>query len=203
MAGMIMLTMSFASGQQIMDTASVGQTEEPNPTDRRHFIGSSLFVLLNLAPDAGDFYQLDYGYWCTTTDAITIEAITWKYHAPLGIPYGSAVQSYPGYVRAYGIGVEYKRLLWKRFYSTFHATPLLQQFFNAQSDKIQSGFQLFLQVRLGYHIELFKNRFYLEPAVAFNYWPINTNLPASFADVERRWPSYFLFEPGLHFGMTF
>ena len=202
-AGMMTISSSFAFGQKGIDTTSIGQTEEPDSTYRRHFIGSSLFVLLNLAPDPGDFYQLDYGYWLTTKDAIIIEAITWKYHAPLGIPYGSSVESYPGYVRAYGIGVDYKRFLWKRFYSTVHATPLLQYFFNSENEKIQNGFQLFLQLRIGYHLELFKNRFYLEPSVAFNYWPINTNFPTSFAKIESKWPNYFLFEPGLHFGMKF
>ncbi len=58
-------------------------------------------------------------------------------------------------------------------------------------------------LRLGYHLELFKKRFYVEPFVAFNYWPINTNLPESFAKMENKWPDYFLFEPGLNFGIKF
>jgi len=57
--------------------------------------------------------------------------------------------------------------------------------------------------RLGYHFEFFKNRVYLEPSVAFNYWPIDTNFPASFSAIENKWPDYFLLEPGLNFGIKF
>lgn len=183
------------------------QPGKQDSTHRQHFMGSSLFVLANFSSDSPSFYQLDYGYRLTQKDAILIEAITWKYHAPLGIPYGSSHEdpdeSYPGSVRAYGVGVGYQRFLWKSFYSTVHATPFYQRFVNAENKKIQEGFQLFLQLRFGYHMEFFNNQFYLEPSVAFNYWPINTNFPASFAKIESKWPNYFLFEPGLNFGINF
>jgi hypothetical protein len=74
---------------------------------------------------------------------------------------------------------------------------------NEEGEKIQNGFQLFLTGRVGYHIRLFKDRFFLEPSIAVTYWPINTNVPESFAEVEKKWPNYFLFEPGLHFGVKF
>ena len=57
--------------------------------------------------------------------------------------------------------------------------------------------------RLGYHVPLFKNRFFIEPSVAVTHWPINTNVPESFAALEHKWPKYFLLEPGLHFGYKF
>ena len=174
---------------------------------RRHFIGSSLFVLANFFPDPPSFYQLNYGYRFTPQHAIIIEAITWTYNAPLGIPYGPSYEStdefYPGLVRGYGLGLAYQRYLCKNFYSTVHATPLHQNYMDAENKKIQSGFQLFLTLRFGYHLKLFKNRFFFEPSVAFTYWPINTNLPESFSKVENKWPNYFLFEPGLHFGIKF
>ena len=37
------------------------QTETKDFTFKRHFIGSSLFTILNLFPDPADFYQLEYG----------------------------------------------------------------------------------------------------------------------------------------------
>jgi len=170
-------------------------------------MGSSLFMLFNFSSDSPSFYQLDYGYRLTPKDAILIQAITWKYHAPLGIPYGpsfdSSAEFYPGSVSAYGVGVGYQRFLWKSFYSTVHATPFYQRFVTSETKKIQEGFQLFLQLRFGYRMEFFNNQFYVEPSVAFNYWPINTNLPASFAKVENKWPNYFLFEPGFNFGINF
>jgi hypothetical protein len=183
------------------------QTRNQDSTNKRYFIGSSFFVLGNFFPDPPSFYQFDYGYRLTQKDAIIIQAITWSYHAPLGIPYGpsfeSTDESYPGSVRAYGVGVGYQRFLRKGFYSTVHATPFLQSFLDPGKEKIQQGFQLFLQLRLGYQLLFFKDRFYVEPSIAFNYWPINTNFPASFAKIENKWPNYFLFEPGLNFGIKF
>jgi hypothetical protein len=176
----------------------------PDGVFRRHFVGSSAFVMANLMPDPPSFYQLNYGYWLTKGDVLSLEAITWTYDAPLGIPYGpskgSPDEAYPGYVRAYGVGLAYQRFLWKDSYSAIHAAPMFQKYIDEQNEKIQNGFQLFLTLRLGYHIRLFSDRFFMEPSVAFTHWPINTNLPESFRARESRWPNYFLFEPGLHLG---
>ena len=38
---------------------------------------------------------------------------------------------------------------------------------------------------------------------AFNYWPVYTNLPASFAERENKWHNYFFHEPGFNFGFKF
>ena len=71
------------------------------------------------------------------------------------------------------------------------------------SERIQSGFRLFLTGRAGYHLELFRGRVFFEPSIAATYWPIDTNMPAAFEEKERSWPNYFLLEPGLHFGVKF
>ncbi len=81
--------------------------------------------------------------------------------------------------------------------------PLLQRYVDENEVRIQDGFQLFLTFRMGYHVSLFRDRFFLEPSVAFTHWPFNTNVPAAFAEKESKWPDYFLFEPGLHFGVRF
>jgi hypothetical protein len=44
---------------------------------------------------------------------------------------------------------------------------------------------------------------FVEPSLAITHWPITTNVPDSFAAKDRRWPTYFLGEPGLHFGVRF
>lgn len=174
---------------------------------KQHFIGSSLFVLANFLPDPPSFYQLNYGCHLTPKDIISVEAITWTYDAPLGIPYGpsyeSAEESYEGSIKGIGLGLAYQRFLWKNFYSAVHATPFLQTYRNEKKEKIQNGFQLFCVLRFGYHIKLFRKRFFLEPSVACTYWPLNTNMPPSFVKTESKWPNYFLFEPGLHFGIKF
>ena len=63
-------------------------------TFRKHFIGSTLFMLGNLAPkNRPDFVQLNYGYRITGRDVISLELKTWKYAWPLGTPYGKSFQA--------------------------------------------------------------------------------------------------------------
>jgi hypothetical protein len=179
----------------------------PDWTSRRHFLGSSGFVLFNFLPEPPDFYQLNYGYRLTSRDALSIEAITWKYDAPLGIPYGPSLdapeEDYPGYVRAFGLGAAYQRFLWRNLYSSVHAIPMRQRHVDENAGKSQNGFQLFTTLRVGYHFDVLRQRIFLEPSIAFTHWPINTNVPASFAVKDAKWPNYFLFEPGFHLGVKF
>ncbi len=175
---------------------------------RRCYVGSSLFMLANLAHDdyPPKFYQLNAGYMITPRDRLSVEAVTWRYYHPLGIPYGpsfaSPQETYPGHVREYGVGVAYQRFLWNGLYSSLEALPLLRRYYDSQDQEIGNGFQLFLTMRLGYHIDVF-DRVFLEPSIAFNQWPVSTNVPDGFAALDRKWPSYFLFEPGLHVGVEF
>jgi hypothetical protein len=175
--------------------------------DRRHFLGSSAFMAANLFPDSASFYQLSYGYRLTPRDVLVVEAITWTYRAPLGIPYWASAdapdRAYPGSVREYGVGLAYQRFLWRNLYAAVHATPLLQQYRDADGKRIQNGFQLFLTLRAGYHLGFFDDRLFVEPSVAFTHWPIKAHVPDAFARIDARWPNYFLFEPGLHFGVRF
>jgi len=191
----------------IFSTTAFNQTKKQEPTYKKHFLQSSLFMVANMLPDPAAFYQLNYGYRLTPKDALIVEAITWEYNEPLGIPYGPSYESederFPGYVKDFGIGLAYQRFLYKGLYSTIHAMPFIQQYYTPEKEKIQSGFQLFCTLRFGYHIKLFKNRFFIEPSIAFTTWPVNTNLPESFQVMEDKWNKYFLFEPGLHFGFKF
>lgn len=187
---------------------SYGQTAKLDSAYKKHFVSTSLWSIANLFPDPADFYELNYGYRFTSKDAIILNATTWKYWEPLGIPYTNDkkykhIEDYPGYVRAWGIGVVYQRFIWKKLYSTIHTNAFIQNFHDTTDVKIQSGFQLYLQARLGYRIELFKKRVFLEPSFSFNYWPINTNFPTSFSEIEDKWPNYFPIEPHLNFGVNF
>ena len=184
------------------------QSAEPDPSNRQWFIGSSLFMLANLAPDdPPSFYQLNLGRWLTRRDVLSLELITWRYNHPLGIPYGSSFgaeeEEYPGFVRGTGAGVAYQRYFWRGLYSGVHATALRQDYQDRDKNSIQHGFQLFTAVRLGYHLEVFNHRLFLEPSIAVTSWPINTNAPAAFRALDDRWHSYFLGEPGLHVGVKF
>lgn len=194
------ITMAFS--QDLTRKDSVSAKIEKQDINRRHSIGSSLFLLGNFAPgDPVYFFQLNYGYQLTPKDIIIVEAITWTYYEPLGT-YGSSEELYPGKISAYGAGLGYQRFLWKNLYTTVEPTFFLQQFYDTDNNKIQKGFQLYLQFILGYRFEFFKKHLFVEPACALKYWPVNTNFPASFAEIERGAPKY-IFEPSLNFGFRF
>lgn len=182
--------------------------QQPDSLFKRHFIGSTLFVTFNLfLSEPPNYYQLNYGYRLTPKDVLSVEAITWTYPGPLGRQYGpdyeNPASNFPGKVRAVGAGLAYKRFLWKGLYGQVHATAFHQDYLDEGNEKIQSGFQLFNTLRLGYHFDFLKFRLFLEPSLAITSWPINTNLPESFQVEEDKWPKYFLFEPGMHFGINF
>ncbi len=192
----------------ILFSNGFSQSVKRDKQRKKHFIGSTVFVLATpLLSPSPEYYQLNYGYRITPKDVLSFEAITWKYSGPLGRPYGpdfdNEESDFPGHVKAFGAGLAYKRFLWKGFYGQIHATLFKQNYIDKNKNKIQSGFQVFNTLRFGYHIELFKKRCFIEPSIAFTNWPVNTNLPASFQIEEDKWNNFFLFEPGLHFGINF
>lgn len=184
----------------LSSTLGLSQTEKTESIFRKHSLGSTFFLLGNIG-DSVSFVQLNYGYRLNQKDNLIVEAITWTYFEPLGT-YGSSEEFYPGKVRAYGIGLGYQRFWWKNLFTTVEPTFFIQQFYDTEDSKIQNGFQLYLQFILGYRFEFFKKRFFIEPAYALKYWPVNTNFPASFAAIEEGAPNY-KFEPGLNFGFRF
>jgi hypothetical protein len=173
----------------------------------KRYIGTTASMLGNLFPDPPSLVQLNIGYWVTDRDVVSLEAITWKYPAPLGIPYGSSFgeesEEYPGSIREYGVGVVYQRFLWKGLYTSLQVVPFRRIYLDEDNETIQKGFQLFSTLRLGYHVPLFNNRFFIEPSIAATYWPVSTNVPAEFKAKDDKWNNYFLGEPGLHLGFKF
>lgn len=186
------------------------QGQKNERPSRKYFIGSSLFMLANLNLNDNNppnFYQLNFGVRVSSKDAISIETKTWKYGWPIGIPYGDAFEAegegFPGYIRSHGVALAYQRFLWKGLYTAVHAMNSSQKYYDLNNLKIQNGYQLFMTYRLGYHIELFNNRFFVEPGLALTHRPIETNQPESFKVVNDKWPNTFFPEPGLHFGIKF
>ena len=188
---------------------SLVSAQGTTPEEKKYFVGSTLFMLFNFIPDDQPprFVQLSLGYRITPKDVFIFEAMSWRYYGPLGRQYGPNYENpesdFPGKVQNFGAGLSYKRFLWKRAYAQIHATAFHQNYLDPEDNKIQSGFQLFNSVRLGYQFQFSKNRFFLEPSVAVTFWPVNTNLPASFQTQEDRFDKYFLAEPGLNFGFNF
>lgn len=46
------------------------------------------------------------------------------------------------------------------------------------------------------------SNFFPDPAYALKYWPVDTNFPEEFAEIEAGAPNY-IFEPSLNFGFKF
>lgn len=185
------------------ETDAIQSEKKESPIEKYRSIGSSLFLLGNLpAKDKPYYFMLNYGYEVNSKSHVFAEAITWTYYEPLG-EYGTSKQRYPGKVRAIGLGVGYQRFIWKKLYLTGQITPFCQFYYNSEDEKLATGFQLYLQSRIGYRFEFAGKRWFVEPSIAENYWPINTNLPRSFSSIEKGKPNYYLFEPGLNFGFRF
>jgi hypothetical protein len=144
---------------------------------KRWFIGTSLFVILgNLdRENPPNFAQLNIGYRITGKDLITLAPKTWKYAWPNGIhpflnkAYKKPEERFPGYVREVGVTVSYTRFLWKGMYAQLDIMPTYQIFANDNGQKIKDGFQIFNSYRVGYHIKLFKDKFFFQPSVCVTH----------------------------------
>lgn len=177
---------------------------------KKHFIGSTLFLLGNLSPvNRPDFVQLNYGYRITGKDVITLELKTWKYAWPLGIhpmtnkAYGTPETEFPGFIREFGFALAYQRFFWKGLYAELNVMPTWQRFVDNGGQKIDQGFQLFNTYRLGYHFKLFNDRLFIQPSMAITHRPYHTTMPDGFKQADDKWSKFLIGEPGLHFGINF
>lgn len=201
----------FAIGLVFVLIAHLSTQAQYAPQDstyKKCFIGSTFFLLGNFAStNRPDFVQLNIGYRLTGKDVVSIEAKTWKYAWPLGIPYGPSYEApeekFPGYIREYGFALVYQRFWWKGLYTGIHVMNAWQTFVDDQGAKVDNGFQLFNTYRVGYHLKLFRDRFFIEPSLAVTHRPYHTDMPDSFKQVDDRWSKFFLGEPGLHVGVNF
>lgn len=198
------LALVLASSLQVK-----AQYAKTDSTYKKCFVGSTLFLLGNLSSvNPPGFAQLNVGYRITGNDVVSLELITWKHAWPLGInpfynkAYGKPEEKFSGYIREYGIGLAYQRYLWKGLYVAVHATPMWQTFKNENGDKVGSGFIIFNTNRIGYHVKLLKDRFFIEPSLGVAGRPYYTEMPAGFKEKDDKWPKWTP-EPGLHFGFNF
>jgi len=64
----------------------------------------------------------------------------WKYGWPIGIPFGKSFKAegegFPGYIREYGVSLNYQRFLRNRLFAQADVMPAWQTFVNDSGDKI-------------------------------------------------------------------
>ncbi len=185
------------------------QYAEQDSTYRKYFVGSTLFLLGNFdTVNPPGFAQLNVGYRITGKDVLSLELITWKHAWPLGInpfynkAYGAPEEKFPGHIREYGIGLAYQRYLWEGLYLAVHVMPMWQTYLSANGDNVGNGFIIFNTNRVGYHIKLFDDRFFIEPSLGVAGRPYYTQMPHGFKQQDDKWPKWTP-EPGLHFGINF
>ncbi|MEJ2044158.1 MAG: hypothetical protein P8X74_21790 [Reinekea sp.] len=170
-------------------------------------LNTSLFALANFTDDSPQYLQLEWSRRVGTVNYLGLEFITWRYSAPLGIPYGPSFgdsdEDYPGTIRDIGLGVTWQHYFGKGLFTKVHVMPMLQSYFDTAEEPLQNGWQLFTTARVGYHLSWASERFFIEPSIAATSWPIRTHVPKSFAEQDAKWSGYFLFEPGLNIGIRF
>lgn len=184
------------------------QNISQDSTHSKWFIGSTLLLLGNLDnTNNPEFVQVNIGYRLTPNNAVSFEFKRSIYSWPLGIPWGPSFDApglnYPGHVRILAPTLAYQQFWWKGFYTSVHALNAFEKYVDENDRKIGNGYTLYLTYRLGYQIKFFNSRLFFEPSIGFTHWPIRNNVPESFRSVERQWPNYFAWEPGLHFGFNF
>lgn len=154
-------------------------------------------------------YELRFAYQLSSKDQIGVKFATWKLFAPLGIDIWNDElldrdYFYDGRLRETGFGVTYQRKLWKGLFATIEVMPLFTKYLDNDGNKKGNGFKLYNSYHLGYHIPLFKKgRFFLEPQLHVNHWPINNNVDDDFKVEEDKWDNVLLIEPNLYLGFKF
>ena len=203
----LLIGLAFALAGSVQVTA---QNAGQDNTRKKWFVGSTLLLLGNFIPDDPNppkFIQVNVGYRITPRDAVSFEFKKSIYTWPLGIPWGPSFDApglnYPGHARILAPTLAYQHFWWKGVYTAVHALNAFEKYVDEDKKKIGNGYTLYLTGRLGYQLNFFKNRFFFEPSLGITYWPVRTNVPESFQAVENKWPNYFGWEPGLHFGFNF
>jgi hypothetical protein len=197
------LTLMMTSALQVK-----AQHDKQASTYKKWFVGSTFLLFGNFSKvNNPEFIQLNVGYRITPKNVVSFEFKRSIYAWPLGIPWGPSFDApglnYPGHVRILAPTLVYQRFWWKGVYTSIHALNAFEKYVDEDNKKIGNGYTLYLTSRLGYQLKFFKNRFFFEPSMGLTYWPVRINTPESFKSVEKKWPSYFGWEPGLHFGYNF
>lgn len=153
-------------------------------------------------------YEFHVKYALSPNDKIGIKFTTWKLFEPMGIPMWDShimqeSEFYPGRLRETGLGVTYQRMIWKGLFATIEILPQLKTYYDENDKKIGNGFKLYTSYHLGYHFSFINDRFFIEPQIHCQYWPIDTNIPTGFKEKENKWNNYFLFEPNIYLGVNF
>lgn len=156
-------------------------------------------------------YEFHFKYELNAKNIVGIKLATWRLFQPMGILWSDGLldklktrtEFYPGYVRHTGIGVTYQRMLWKGLFAAVEILPQLKTYLDEDKNKVGHGFKLYTSYHIGYHIPFLKGRLFVEPQIHCQYWPIDTDIPEAFKELDDKWRTYFLLEPNIYIGVKF
>ena len=74
---------------------------------------------------------------------------------------------------------------------------------NESGNKMGNGFQIFNTNRVGHHIKLFKDRFFIKPSVAVKHRPYQATMPDGFKQLDDKGSKSIFGGRGFHFGFNF
>ncbi len=191
-----------------------GQTKnssaEDYVTNYKYSVSTTYLSFLNFGDEKTNthHYEFHIGYRLTPKDKISIKVATWKMFAPMGMPMLEQLKFdegnfYTGRLRETGIGVIYQRMIGKGLFAAVEILPQLKTYLDENDKEIGDSFKLYTSYHIGYHKSFFNDRVFIEPQIHSQYWPINTNAPQSFKDLDDKWNNYFLFEPNIYIGFNF
>ncbi|MCU0431267.1 MAG: hypothetical protein MUF42_14985 [Cytophagaceae bacterium] len=188
------------------------QSIEKKEKDRnfKYSINTTWLSLANWGPEKTNtqHYELHFKYKCTEKSRWGIKLATWKLFAPMGIPLWDPLflkesEFYPGRLHEKGIGITYQHFIWKRLFTTIEVMPQWKTYRDTNKKVVGRGFKLYTSYHIGYHIPMFKNRFFIEPQLHGQYWPIDTPAPDAFREKDKSKNNFFLFEPNIYLGVKF
>jgi hypothetical protein len=206
----ILFLASFVALSANISGQSPGSSVRDSVTGYKFSVSTPWLTFTNFGEEKTNthHYEFHFKYTLTPKDKIGIKVATWKLFAPMGIPLWDShimkeSEFYPGRLRETGIGVSYQRMLWKGLFATVEILPQLKTYLDENDKKAGNGFKLYTSCHLGYHISLFKNRIFIEPQIHCQYWPVDTNTPQGFKEIDSKWNNYLLFEPNVYIGVNF
>ena len=213
MKKLVSTTVLFAALTMLAFSQTLSETGKGKGKDAlrayKFSVSTTYLTFLNFGPEEQNTHMCEFhfGYKITPKDRIEIKVASWSLFEPMAIPWGphkmQENEAYPSRLEESGIGITYQRMLWKGLFAQIEILPLWKTYLDENNKKIDDGFKLYTSYHIGYHIPLLKNRFFIEPQIHCNYWPVDTKGPQGFEEKESKWTNYFLFEPNLFLGVNF
>jgi hypothetical protein len=92
-------------------------------------------------------------------------------------------------VNAYTLLLGYRYYIWKGLHVESEVYPAYNNIYSKITQTRFPGFEMWAEIKIGYQINLFKNRFFIQPAPGIGFGIFQTNKPPNF-DQEINYPVF-------------